>query len=731
VPAVRSTVVSNGPELLALPRQGRRNIDRRRLSDLLDRITDTGVVLVSAGAGHGKTTALSSWASQLDDVALAWVSCREEHNDPPRLAAAVAAALHLEATPTFDDLTGAIEASDATTLVVFDDAHRLSGEVIWGEVDRLLERRPSNLWVVVSGRDETGVHWHRLRARGEVTEIRGPDLDFTSVEATALLAETFGVENAAEVVGPLIAATRGWATGLCLAGHALREAGARRLDTSELGRHRYVRGYFDDELLVRLPDDVVRFLEVTCLLDRLDPQLCDLLTDRSDSHALLERFVDDNLFTEQVSTLPVVFRYHQLFADYLRSRANGLGPLDRAEHLARASRWYEDQRLPDLAIEAALRAGDVHRAEVLIRRASADVLRAGSARTLLRWLSSLPQEALEVNPDLALLVARSAGGVGDLLTARAGVGAVDAHLRSTPEPEPTLLLARHGLAFLIATWTGDLVSAKSDLEIAEAVAAEHDIELRRNMFGFEPVDLGAFRATWHLLNGELDDAIRLADAILSPSQLVRPSKGAILALGVRALARLWRGDSSGGARAVEESRPVVEAFPGRIGGMLGFYVAAAWSGEGQQAESDLARAREIVVELRQPLHRVLYGLGEAQVKLRAGRWKDARASLDAVRTATSEMASGGFLETVAWDLREQIEATASVDAEISINDRELAVLEQIAAGASRREAAEQLYLSVNTVKTHLRSAYRKLAASTREDAIARARALGVLDPPTS
>jgi ATP/maltotriose-dependent transcriptional regulator MalT len=614
--------VAQHPGVPSAVRLGRRSVVRPRLLSLFDRVAETGVLLVSAGAGYGKTTALSSWAFGLDGVAVAWISCGEEHDDPHLLADQLASMLD-DRLPdvtieTLGDIADAVGAAD--TLVVFDDAHRLRNPAVWMALGDLLQRRPDNLRIVVSSRDEEGLPWHRLRARGEVTEVHGEDLCFTTAEGTELLTQTYGIDDADRVVGGLIDATNGWAAGLCLAGHALRHGARNVVDSAALGRHRFIRGYFDDELLAGLGEDHVRFLEVTSVLDRLDPELCDLLTDRTDSHELLESFVEHNLFTAQISVAPPVFRYHDLLIEHLRTRMGRLGTATIADELALASRWYEEHDLPDLAIGAAVRSGDSRRVEELIRDASGTALRAGFAHTVARWLSTLPQESLDAHPDLALLLARAAGATGDLLLAGSGLAAVDARLRTAKTPlPPSIRLAHATLAFVLALWEVDLDTAATALDRAETIAAEHRDDLGYDIFGLDPIDLGAYRAMLQLMSGDLDGAIRQVERILTPGQLTRPGKDAVLAVGVRALATAWRGEPDVARKAVQQCRVAVVEFRGRTGGLLALLVAGAWCDDISLARSDLERARALVNDAGLPIYRAVYSLAEARVALRTGR----------------------------------------------------------------------------------------------------------------
>jgi len=719
----------------AAPRVGSRTIERRRLDQLFDRIEDTGILLVSAGAGYGKSTALSRWAFGLD-VVVAWINCGDEHDDPRCFSEQLASALrdvvdHVHIA-TLGDVAEAVAVSDDEVVIVFDDVHRLSSPLAWSALEDLMRRRPDNLRIVVSGRDEGHLPWHRLRSQGEVTEISGDDLSFTEPEASALLDTTYGVEGSEQIVGPLLEATQGWAVGLSLAGHALRQGATEVVDPCELGRHRYVRGYFDEEVLLGLEPDQLQFLEVTSVLDRLDPELCDLLTGRSDSHSVLEDLVEHNLFTERTSTVPPVYRYHQLFREYLRGRTGRPDAAEIGDYLTISSRWYEEHGLPNHAIEAALRSGDVAHVESLIRSASGPALRAGFPHTVLRWLSALPAASLDSNPDLALLLARSAGATGNLLAARSGLAAVDSFLHTTTEPvSPSLCLARQNLAFVVALWTGDLDVAAANLEVAEAFATKHQSDLDEDMFGFEPSAVRAYRPLIQLLQGDLKEAIDHVERIITPGQLVDPGKDAVLAVGVRALAMAWLGESHAAREAVEQCRVSARTFLGNTGGRIALLAAGAWCADLDLAESDLAKARAVIGLVPLPLQQSVYKLAEARVGIRTNRWQEAEASLQEAHDLIAAMPSPGFLRVVEDALRSEIVDAASEIADASLNERELAILRLLATGASRREAAAQLYLSVNTVKTHLGSAYRKLGASTRDEAIERAGSLGMLDQAVS
>ena len=656
-----------------------------------------------------------------------------EHNDVRLLSDdlldALGGAVRPPARPQLGDLADALaKQADTRVVIVFDDVHHLTNGKVIGGLTRFLEQRPDNVFVVVSGRDESTLPLRPFRARGQVIEIVGRDLAFTPGETSDLLAHTFRTPVSQNAADRLCAATEGWATGLCLAGHALRGSPSPEKSIGDhIGRNRHLDDFIDSEVLDRLPTDRVRFLENTSLIQHLDPELCNRLTGRSDSAAVLADLVDHNLFTEEIASSPPQYRYHALFAESLATRVTRMGSEHVTTLLTIASEWYEEKGAMDLAIDASLRAGDMARAERLIRIASGPALRAGLAATVVRWLSALPAESFDADPELTLLLARAGGSSGDLVLGRSGLACVERIMEESPdEVTPAVRTEYHGLAAIIALWTGDFVRARAEMEQAKVWLAHHPGEHPGMMHGIDRLHLDVLGSLAELMNGELERAVSMIDAMLAPGHLVDPEKDTVLALGVRSLALAWHGERDADAcRFLEANRSRVIGYRGRTGGPFVFFVAGAWAGDLDLAGADLGSARSIAHQLDLPAYLAVFGLADAKYALRTGRWSHAEKALDRAEAIISEMPAPGFLSTLVQRLRAELEAAS--DAGTALTDRELAVLRELATGASRREVAERNYLSVNTVKTHLRTAYRKLGATNRADAIERARVIGLLD----
>ncbi len=372
-------VTTAGPERelllatkMAVPRLRPGRVDRPRLLAQLHTATARELVLVCAPAGFGKSTLLAEWVRR-DRRAVAWLSLDEGDNDPVRFWRHVAAALDGARPGVVGDLVGpgtSVQAvvtmlvndlAEATEdlLLVVDDYHVIRSEDVHRSVEFLVEHLPPTLRLVVAGRSDPPLPLARLRARGQLAELRAADLRFTFGETAELLAVATGKELAPQVVAALGERTEGWAAGLQLAALSLRG----RADVSGFvaefsGSHRYVLDYLTEEVLDRQTAEVRTFLLETSALERLSGPLCDAVLDRRDSQRLLEAIERDNLFLLPLDGERRWWRYHHLFADLLRARLSHEQP-DRVAVLHRAAAlWYERRGLPDDAVRHALAAGD-------------------------------------------------------------------------------------------------------------------------------------------------------------------------------------------------------------------------------------------------------------------------------------------------------------------------------------------------------------------------------------
>jgi LuxR family maltose regulon positive regulatory protein len=294
-------------------------------------------------------------------------------------------------------------------LLVLDDYHLVDSGPVHDSVAFLLENLPPGLRVVVSSRADPPLPLARLRARGQLAELRAADLRFTGEEAADMLAEAAGPGLPAEAVAVLVARTEGWAAGLQLAGLSLRgRTDAAGFVAAFSGSHRFVLDYLADEVLDGQPGPVRAFLLETSVLEQLSGQLCDAVTGRADSQAMLQDIERAGLFLLPLDEVRGWWRYHHLFADLLRARLQSEQP-GRVLTLHRAAgAWCEEHDLADDAVRHALAAGDAAWAARLVERHVETLLGRSEGVTLRRWLSALPAGAVRDRPRLCLAQAYAA-----------------------------------------------------------------------------------------------------------------------------------------------------------------------------------------------------------------------------------------------------------------------------------------------------------------------------------
>jgi len=427
VAAAPGAAVSGPDVLLAtklhVPRPQPGFVPRPRLVEALGEGLARGRVLVCAPAGFGKTALLAGWARG-GGWPVAWLGLDGGDSDPARFWRYVVAALDrarpglagrvgpLLGPPSPRSFVGLVTAlvnelaadrgPDGVVLVL-DDYHLADSGPVHESVAFLLENLPPGLAVVVSGRAEPPLPLARLRAHGQLAELRAAELRFTGEEAAALLGEAAGPGLPGTAVAALVARTEGWAAGLQLAGLSLRgHADPAGFAAAFSGSHRFVLDYLADEVLAGQPGPVRAFLLETSVLERLSGELCDAVTGRPGSQAMLENIERAGLFLVPLDEARGWWRYHHLFAGLLRARLQA-GQPGRVPGLHRAAAaWCDDHHLADDAVRHALAAGDTAGAARLVERNVEDLLGRSEGATLRRWLSALPAESVRDRPRLSL-----------------------------------------------------------------------------------------------------------------------------------------------------------------------------------------------------------------------------------------------------------------------------------------------------------------------------------------
>ncbi|MBI5033870.1 MAG: AAA family ATPase [Chloroflexi bacterium] len=451
------------------------------------------LILICAPAGFGKTTLAIEWLHQKDaspPSQVAWLTLDQEDNDPVRFVAYLLAALQ-NANPAIGTTVQAmmqspqpppsqvlltalindIAAVPKDLFLVLDDYHFIHTLAIHQQLAFLLDHQPSQMHLVVVSREDPPLPLARLRARGQILEIRQNDLQFTEDETADLMRRGMKIELSREDVAALHQRTEGWIAGLQLACLFLRNhLDAHQFIESFTGSNRFVLDYLLEEVFGQQPAEVREFLLKTSILQRMCAELCDsLFSTNRDSQRVLERLEHINLFVVPLDNERRWYRYHRLFADLLHHRLRLDSASDVAQLHQRASAWYAANGFPVDAIHHALAASDWERASTLVLGECESLLRRGEIVTILRWLQVLPEDILRGNPELCLYYSWAL-----LLTGQ--LDAAESHLKQAETiapPTTSLLGSIYAAQAQIARTRGD---------------DQRTIELSTNALTLMPVD---------------------------------------------------------------------------------------------------------------------------------------------------------------------------------------------------------------------------------------------------
>jgi LuxR family maltose regulon positive regulatory protein len=457
-------------------------VSRPRLTDLLDRGCEARLTLISAPPGFGKTTALAAWlaerAQRGQGSSVAWLSLEESERAPASFWTYVLSALESAVPglgagvrPLLQSPQPPIEAVLTTVLnelgtrkedlyLVLDDYHLADGPLVASGMLFLLGHLPPCLHVVLSTRSDPDLALARLRARGDLVEVRATDLRFTVDEVAAYLNGASGLDLDAEHVAVLAGRTEGWIAALQLAALSMRgRSDVAGFVEGFAGDDRYIVDYLVEEVLARQPGDVRTFLVQTSILDRLTGPLCDAVTGQGGGKVMLETLERANLFVVPLDDNRRWYRYHHLFADVLLTHLADERPeLVRDLH-RRASRWYDEAGEPLAAVRHALAGGDVDRAAELVEIAIPVLQRERQEATIRGWLDDIPDEVVRARPVLAV------GFIGALMSGNE-FDAVPARLR---EVERLLEMRPAGAA--VGPWRPPGTVVVDDAELARLPGA--------------------------------------------------------------------------------------------------------------------------------------------------------------------------------------------------------------------------------------------------------------------
>ncbi len=704
-------------------------VDRPRLEESLGRaVADPGVrvVLVSAPAGSGKSTLVASWLDSREDHA--WLQADAADRDPARFWGHVVAALGRvlpgveaavgpavpgsasDAGPLVEGVANELAAATSPAVLVIDDYHVVDNSVIDDAVDQLIEIAPETFTLVVCTRFDPSLRLSRLRVRGQLAEIRAHDLRFATDEASALLQQR-GTTPDARQVEALCERTEGWAAGLVLVGMSL----AASVDGDAFiaafqGDDRLVVDYLTEEFLSGISAaDRDRLLR-TSILDRLCGPLIDAVCETTDGSEWLRETAASNQLLVSLDRTGTWYRYHHLLGDLLRLEAERTMGAELADLHDRAGRWHHTRGNAHDAVEHHLSGGHFPKAADLIYDEATELMNRGQLRTVRGQIDRLGPVAdshagaMVVRGWISLLT-------GDFADARRCL--TRSRTLDPNDDEAGMIVA---LAIMTHIAAGDVARA-----LDEARSVDEPVESTQAMtLGGAHLWAGDFDRATTLLSQATNLAVREGNAFV---EAVTPI--------FRAIIDIESGDAAAARRHATNAIGVASAngFSELAQTALAHSVLARTAADPETATADAKRGAELA---RRSPERIMlaYALASGGDVLShhahpdgAALLRDARAIVD---RCPDPGVAGQYLARV--EARHHVSHPApSIPTLVEdLTDRELAVLRYLPSQLPQRDIANELYVSLNTVKTHCKAIYRKLGVGDRKAAVQAARDLQLL-----
>lgn len=487
---------------LYVPHPNPNLVIRMHLIERLNEGATKKLILISAPAGFGKSTLLSSWVAQRESTTrIAWLTLDESDNDIVRFMSYFIAALQkiepeigsglISAIQDHGDpnpeiiLTHLLNEIDLLTddvIMIIDDYHVIDSKIIDQVITFLLDHLPSKFHLVISSRIDPTLPLPRLLARGQMIEIRADDLRFSSDEAANFLNLVMGLDLADSDLIALEERTEGWIAGLQLAALSMQaHNNTHEFVQTFTGSNRYILDYLGEEVLANQPSEIKEFLLKTSILKRLSADLCDeLLSDPKissnfSSQKILEHLDSNNIFIEALDDDRHWYRYHHLFSDLLQHHLQRQQPDWISELNSRASRWFEINGYPGDAIFHAFNADDITKAAEIIGLNAITTIANGGVYTVSSWLDQLSEDLIRSKPELCLAKSWQLYVMGQTDMAIFWLDALEENLGFPEEsrfdeidvadlPNPEIWEAKATLRSTIYAWQG---KAQSSIEVAQ------------------------------------------------------------------------------------------------------------------------------------------------------------------------------------------------------------------------------------------------------------------------
>lgn len=477
-------------------------VARPLLVEKLNTSTKHGkLTLISAPAGYGKTTLLSTWVDQCD-CGICWLSLDEHDNDPARFLKYLILALQrvqsdigepilmtlesshsLESESLLSGLINGLSAIPERFIVVLDDYHVITEPEIQEMLLFLIDHQPIRMHLVISSRADPPWPLSRLRVRGDIIEIRAHEMRFRLEEVSAFLNDTMGLALAPQDIASMEKRTEGWVAGLQLAALSMRE----RLDKQSFiraftGSHHYIMDFLVEEVLDQIDKNIREFLIKTSILERLTGSLCDAVLGEQDSQSILLDLEKKNLFLISLDDERRWYRYHHLFADLLKNRLNQFTPEEVLELHKKASIWYGENGLLADAFIHALAANDIDRIIQLTDEMAVYKMDFSERNAFLAWLERLPDETYADHPWLAIARLWAFFNSGKFEAVNSHLERIEGMLKDRSYPVEVESRIRGHIAairsYMAEVRGDDAVDAMHMAEDALNLLPEKDIQLR-------------------------------------------------------------------------------------------------------------------------------------------------------------------------------------------------------------------------------------------------------------
>jgi LuxR family transcriptional regulator, maltose regulon positive regulatory protein len=701
------------------------------------------LTLIGAPAGYGKSTLLNQWRrTEEPELPFAWVSLDKQDNDPARLWKHIVESLHriarkerfgadalaglgMVATNLVETALPALindlaELSHRLVLVL-DDYHCITNVACHETIGFLIEHLPDTTRLVISTRSDPPVGLGRLRARGEVNELRTEQLAFSKEEAASLLRERSGLRIGRADIDELLERTEGWPAGIYLAALSMRGRDPHAFVSSLRGSSRYIVDLLAEEVLATFAEEERRFMVRTSVLQRMSGPLCDEVLEMEGSGKLLRELAHSNLLVVPLDDGGGWYRYHRLFADFLLYELKNTDPKLVSVLHGRASVWFEREGVLEKAIEHATAAGDYERAGHLIARHWFGYVATGRATTLQGWLDALPDDFLGNAAPLAI--------VGAWLCALRGRG---------EETERFLVLAEE------SSHQGSLPDGTPSVEAGVTLvrgffgyggvrawvqAAERAVELESGRVSpraaLARIGLGMGRYS----SGDTAGARSLLEEGLGLTKSDLPVLR-IAMLSFLSFAVLDEGHPKDAESLAREACALVDGFKlhgipqaGLAAIALGLVLANRGDLTEAQAELEIGLSARRRLPAMSPWPTLVGLLALAQVLVARGDRSEARAVLTEARAIVELYPDAGIFPKLLERQEHKIRKTRASRVESTdgqLTERELEVMRLLQTELSVSELGKLLYVSPSTIKSHVKSVYRKLGVSSRKEAVEQA-----------